>query len=121
MTTDPVDPEVAFRIIAAAGSARSSAMLAIRESREAHFDEAARLLAEADECLHEAHRAQTGLLVDQARGEGVALDLILVHAQDHLAGAMLVRDLADEFVDLNRRMAALQDRVRDDDKTREIQ
>lgn len=103
---NPEDYEVAFKIIAVAGNAKSSSLMAIRESREGNFDQAAELLAEADRDLHEAHDIQTKMLQSEARGTQVQLNIILVHAQDHLTGAMLIRDLADEFVEINKRLAA---------------
>lgn len=101
---NPADYEVAFKIISVAGNAKSSCLMAIRESREGNFDEAAKLLAEADGDLHQAHDFQTKMLQDEARGNAVPLNIILVHAQDHLTGAILVRDLADEFIEINKRL-----------------
>ncbi len=103
---NPADYDVAFQIISFAGNAKSAAMMAIRESREGNPEEARRLLTEADESLHAAHGAQTKLLTAEARGNAVPLNIILVHAQDHLTGAMLVRDLADEFTKLHDLVAA---------------
>lgn len=103
---NPADYDVAFAIISSAGNAKSNAMMAIRAAREGDLDEAARLLTAADEGLHEAHTAQTAILTQEARGTAVPVNIILVHAQDHLAGAMLIRDLADEFVHLYRRTSA---------------
>ena len=102
---NPADYEVAFKIMSVAGNAKSSCLMAIRESREGNFDEAAKLLAEADGDLHQAHDFQTKMLQDEARGNAVPLNIILVHAQDHLTGAILVRDLADEFIEINKRLA----------------
>ncbi|MEL4357829.1 MULTISPECIES: PTS lactose/cellobiose transporter subunit IIA [unclassified Luteococcus] len=104
---DPADYEVAFKIISVAGNAKSCAMMAIRESREGNLEEAQKLLAEADTDLHSAHDYQTKMLSQEARGNAVPLNIILIHAQDHLTGAMLVRDLADEFIELNTRLASV--------------
>lgn len=103
---DPADYEVAFQIISFAGNAKSSAMMAIRESREGNPEAAAKLLGEADSDLHAAHGAQTKMLTQEARGNAVPLNIILVHAQDHLTSAMLVRDLAEEFIKLHGMVAA---------------
>ena len=102
MAANPKDKgyEDAFKPIAAAGNAKSQAMMAIREAREGNIEEARKLLVLADEDLHSAHRAQTQLLTQEARGNAVAVNVILVHAQDHLTGAMLIRDLAEEFIEL---------------------
>lgn len=105
MTLNPADYDQAFAIIASAGNSKSNSMMAIRSAREGDFDNAQERLAEADRALHDAHNAQTDLLTEEARGHGVALNIILVHAQDHLTGALLVRDLADEFIYLHRQLS----------------
>lgn len=89
---------VAFELIAQAGDARSNAMLALRAARTGDQAEAHRLLAAAEASLGAAHQRQTDLVQSEARGERVAVNIILVHAQDHLASAMTVRDLAEELV-----------------------
>lgn len=107
---DAADYDVAFKIIAVAGNAKSSAMMAIGESRDGNFEQAEKLLAEADEDLAKAHDFQTKMLSEEARGNAVPLNIILIHAQDHLTGAILVRDLADEFINVNKRLAAVEAR-----------
>lgn len=106
MTPNPADYDQAFAIITSAGSSKSNSMMAIRKAREGDFEGAAELLAEADRDLRDAHRAQTDLLTEEARGHAVQLNIILVHAQDHLTGALLVRDLAEEFIHLHSELAA---------------
>lgn len=103
---NPEDYEVAFTIISVAGNAKSSSMIAIREAREGNIEKARDLLKEADELLNEAHRSQTTLLTQEARGDSVAVNIILVHAQDHLTGAMIIRDLADEFIEIYTRLGS---------------
>ncbi len=105
--TDPADYDVAFKMIGTAGNAKSESMLAIRAAREGNLAETAEILARADESLHEAHKLQTGLITQEARGNSVVMNVILVHAQDHLTGALLMRDLATEFVLLYEELAAL--------------
>lgn len=103
---NPRDYEIAFQIIGFAGNARSSAMMAIRAAREGDFAEAKKLLEDADRDLHEAHGVQSRMLTQEARGDAVPVTIILVHAQDHLAGALLVRDLADEVIEIHKTLAA---------------
>lgn len=101
---NPEDYESSFTMISYAGNAKSSAMMAIRAAREGDIDKARELLAAADVDLHAAHQTQTDMLTEEARGHPVKVHIILVHAQDHLTGAMLVRDLAEEFVQLYSRL-----------------
>jgi PTS system cellobiose-specific IIA component len=94
----------AFQIITLAGNSKSSSMLAIASARRGEFDEAKAHLALADDDLRAAHEAQTELITEEARGNRVPVNIILVHSQDHLTGAILMRDLADEFVSLYREL-----------------
>ena len=68
-------------------------------------------LKEADEELREAHQIQTSLLTDFARGEKLEVDVLLVHAQDHLNGAILTYDFAKKVIGLTRRVQALEEKV----------
>lgn len=101
------DYEVAFQIIALAGESKSSSMTAIRAAKNGDFEGARANLDAAEGNMREAHKAHTALLAEEARGNAVPMNVILVHAQDHLTGAMLVRDLAAEFVDVHRELKTL--------------
>ncbi len=93
-----------FTIIAHSGDARSSSMEAIGHARNGEFDKAAACLDEANKKLLLVHSEQTKLIQAEAQGQETKLSLLLVHAQDHLMGAMTVRDLAGEFIELYRIM-----------------
>lgn len=89
---------VAFDLISKAGSSRSSSMLALAAARTGDLDKAAALLDQAESELLAAHHLQTDLVQREAGGDRIPVNIILVHAQDHLSGAMLLRDLAAEMV-----------------------
>ena len=40
----------------------------------------------------------------EIRGEHIPVMLLMVHAQDHLMDAMVVKDLAAEIIDIYRKM-----------------
>ncbi len=91
-----------FTIIAHSGDARSSSMEAIGYARKKDFDRAAACLEEANKKLLLVHSEQTKLIQAEAQGRETRLSLLLIHAQDHLMGAMTIRDLAGEFIELYR-------------------
>lgn len=98
---------VAFELISTAGSSRSSSMLAIQAARSGDADKATELLAQAEADLLAAHHLQTELVQREAAGDRVPVNIILVHAQDHLTGAMLMKDLASEMVRVYSELRAL--------------
>ncbi|WP_205619696.1 PTS lactose/cellobiose transporter subunit IIA [Gracilibacillus halophilus] len=87
-------------IIVHGGNARSNALSSIKKAKEGDFQEAERLIDDANEELSQAHRVQTDLIQAETRGEGSEITLLMVHAQDHLMNAMTVRDLAQEMIEL---------------------
>ncbi|HYE82446.1 MAG TPA: PTS lactose/cellobiose transporter subunit IIA [Clostridia bacterium] len=93
-----------FTIIAHSGDARSSSMEAIGHAKRGEFDKAAAAMDEANKKLLLVHSEQTKLIQAEAQGQETKLSLLLIHAQDHLMGAMTVRDLAAEFIELYRVM-----------------
>jgi PTS system cellobiose-specific IIA component len=103
---------VAFELISTAGSSRSSSMLAIQAARAGDARAAAEHLARAEADLLAAHRLQTDLVQREAAGDRVPLNIVLVHAQDHLTGAMLMKDMAAELVQVHAELRTLYERTR---------
>ena len=100
-----VHEEIVFGLIASAGAARSMAFEALEKAKEGSFDEADELIAQANESQAEAHNIQTELLTQEARGNHTDVDVLLVHAQDHLMTSILAVELISEIVELYKRLA----------------
>ncbi|MGY3771715.1 PTS cellobiose transporter subunit IIA [Tetragenococcus solitarius] len=95
--------EIAFEIILSSGNARTLIHESFPLMRSGKFDEGKAKLDEANESLKEAHKAQTDLLQDYANGETVVMEVIMVHAQDHLMTTMTLREVALEMLELYKR------------------
>lgn len=93
---------ISMTIISYAGDARTKAFEALREARSKNFDRAEKLLEEANESSAKAHKTQTDLLFKEANGEEVAMNVLLVHAQDHLMTSMLALELIEEILYLHK-------------------
>lgn len=91
---------ISFGIIAHAGDARSYAYGALAAAKAGNFEEAAELLKQSDAAAVEAHHMQTDLLVNEANGNKTHVDVLLVHAQDHLMTSMLAVELIKELIEL---------------------
>lgn len=103
--------DIAFQLITNGGNAKSAALMAIEAAREFDFVEAEARIQEADDEMQQAHRAQTQLIQQEASGNSVDVNIILVHAQDHLTMAMMAKQNADEFIHLYKNMKKLMDKV----------
>lgn len=97
MTKDDLQV-VAFEIILHSGDARSLVHEGFQLMREGKYEEAENKMEEANKKLLEAHKSQTSLLQSYASGEEVVMEVIMVHAQDHLMTTMTLREMAIELL-----------------------
>lgn len=94
---------MSMTIIANSSECRSRVFDALRLVRDnKDYEGAKKLLDEADKYSLQAHIVQTDLLVKQSNGEGVDIDVLLVHAQDHLMTTMIAQELVTEIVEFFR-------------------
>lgn len=88
------------------GNGRSKALEAVRAARNNDMERAEALLKESNEAIAKAHEFQTSMLqrslnLETGQGE-TEVNLLVVHGQDHLMDAMVVRDLAVEMIEMYR-------------------
>ncbi|MCI4185035.1 PTS lactose/cellobiose transporter subunit IIA [Dickeya dianthicola] len=96
--------QTVMELLINAGEARSSAMMAIQAARAQDWAQADAQLLASQAAAKAAHLIQTRLIgLDEGEGK-VPVNLIMVHAQDHLMTAMLCRDLAEEMVLLRKEL-----------------
>ncbi len=93
---------IGFEIVAYSGDARTKLLEAVKCAKAGDFEGSRALVVEAQECLNDAHNAQTSMLSAEAAGDHADLGLIMVHAQDHLMTTMLLRDIVESLVDIYR-------------------
>lgn len=105
------DYAVSFQLIMNAGNSKSYSMMAIEAAREFDFEEAEKNLKLAQSEFQAAHQAQMDMIQQEAQGNPVAVNIILVHAQDHLSMAMSAKDRAEEMIHLYRMIKELKDQV----------
>ena len=91
---------ISFGIIAHAGDARSYAFGALAAAKAGNFEEAEALLKQSNDAAVEAHHMRTELLVNEANGNKTPVDVLLVHAQDHLMTSMLAVEVIKELIEL---------------------
>lgn len=96
--------EISFQIILYGGNARTLAMEAIQHAKLGEFDLSEQKIEEANGEMSKAHRYQTDLIQGETRGEEIEIRLLLIHAQDHLMNAITVIDLAQEVIELHKKI-----------------
>lgn len=101
-STDEETNLMAFALIADAGEAKSLAFMALAEAKKGDFEASDEYMTQSDEAYLRAHESQTKLLVKEANGEHTPVNVMLVHAQDHLMTTNLARELIREIIELYR-------------------
>lgn len=96
---------VSFEIILHSGTARTEVHEAFVLMRQGDFQEAEEKLGIANAELVEAHHAQTKLLQDYASGVDIKIEIIMVHAQDHLMTTMTLLEVAKEMLELHKKIS----------------
>ena len=70
-----------FQIIAAAGDSKGYSISAIKAAQNGEFEQAEADMKEASSLLLEAHEFQTEMITQEASGNIVPVNIILVHSQ----------------------------------------
>lgn len=98
---------IAMTIVGNAGESRSLSYEALRAAKKNDFDTAKKLLDEAKEKMYTAHSVQTELICNEADGKGIEINLLMIHAQDHLMNAILARELVEELIEVHKELKEL--------------
>ncbi len=95
---------ICFEIIVNVGNARSLYIEAIREAKVGHFEKAQELIDEGMTFFTIGHHAHAKLVAEEADTGNVQVSLILVHAEDQLMSAEGFKILAEEFIDVYKKI-----------------
>lgn len=100
------DQMLAFQIIASVGAARSCYIEAIHAARDGEFDKAAQYVSEGQAEFLKGHDVHTSLVQQAAAGNDQGMDILLTHAEDQLMSAEGFGILAEEFIDVYKKISA---------------
>lgn len=89
---------VSFQLISNVGEARSALFEAMRAAREECFEEADKLVRDAEDSLIKAHESHSSLIMQEASGDKVQISLLLMHAEDQLMTTELLKEMAKEVI-----------------------
>lgn len=105
------DYTVPVEVIGFAGESKTHSKLAIEAAREGRFEEVKEHQERAKEGMLQAHECQTNMLIEEANGNPVPVNIITVHSQDHLTMALMMDELVEEFVNLYQRVSELEKKL----------
>lgn len=102
--------QAAFEIISTVGTARSCYIEAIQKAKDGKWDEIEELFKIGNEAFNEGHDAHMKLLTKEAEGNSEGVNLLLLHAEDQLMSAEGFKIIAEEFIDVYKRLKKLEDK-----------
>ena len=94
-----MDQEI-IELILDGGDARTKAIEAMNLLKDNEFEKAREAMKECNDNILKAHKAQTRMLQNEASGCQQTVQLLMVHAQDHLMDAMVIRDIVTNLIDI---------------------
>lgn len=99
--------ERSFQLILHSGNARSLAYEALAIVKEDKLQDAKKKLEEAKQELLLAQRLHAQMLRDMANQEEIKVDLLLIHAEDHVSGSDCCLAMAKEVVEIYERFGGV--------------
>ncbi|MCG0748574.1 beta-glucosides PTS, EIIA [Lactiplantibacillus plantarum] len=101
--------DIAMTLIAYSGEGSTLAFNALDAMHRDAFSESKMLLKQSSEALGKAHDVQTQLLVAEANGQQVSIDILLIHAQDHFMTSLLANELIAEMLKMSQKFERMVD------------
>ena len=103
------DYSASFKIILHAGNSKSKAREAIKLGRNKEFEQAELLLKQARLELNQAHQMQTEIIQDEIKEAYTSINMLMVHAQDHVSSAEVVLDMALEMNEIRKELSLIKE------------
>lgn len=97
--------QLIFEIISNAGDARDLTYQALDKISEDAFEDAEKLVEQAEETMNIAHNSQTKLIQGEIQGEKVEGGLLMIHAQDHLMTAIAEHQMVKRMLPIFKKMS----------------
>ncbi|AMC93117.1 PTS cellobiose transporter subunit IIA [Erysipelothrix larvae] len=95
---------LSFQMISFNGSARSCFVEAIAAAKEGDFERAEQLMNEGEEQFVEGHRVHAQLIQQEASEGKTDINLLLIHAEDQMMSAELMKIVAAELIDIHKKL-----------------
>lgn len=100
--------ELAFNIIVLAGESRSLSNESMDATENFDFESSENLIKKAQEQFYECHKLHAELLTNEANGNKYDVNIIMVHAQDHLTLATMAIDNAKRLLKLYKKLKKME-------------
>lgn len=108
MSSVEVVEQVSVQMITEICDVTASYMRAMEEAKAGNIQKARDLLKEGEAGYSRCHEIHSELISRMAAGEKIEFHLLLVHAEDQMMNAEIMKIMAEQIVDLSERLAKLE-------------
>lgn len=91
---------ICFQIISNSGMAKSSYVEAIQKAKNNDYEEAEKLMNDAENYFVEAHKIHANMIQQEASGNKTDFSLLLMHAEDQMSSTEMAKLMAEEIIGL---------------------
>lgn len=91
---------ISFQIISAVGSAKSDYLEALSLAKQGDFEAAQLKIKSGEASFIKGHEVHSQLISQEAGGKNLEFSLLLMHAEDQLMSAEVIKIMAQELIDL---------------------
>lgn len=99
---------ICFQMISFNGFARSCFIEAIKSAKGGDFERAIKLMEEGENHFSQGHEVHSKLIQQDASGETSQITLLLIHAEDQMMSAETLKIVAEEMIDLYKRLIVIE-------------
>lgn len=92
---------IAFEVITLASEAMDFCFKSLNAAKDGNMQKSESLMAQYDEVISKAHKAQMSLITSEAKGIEMPYSIIMVHAQDHLMQAIFIQRVVKELIEVH--------------------
>jgi|MucameStandDraft_1065616.scaffolds.fasta_scaffold14499_2 Phosphotransferase system cellobiose-specific component IIA len=108
MNAIEVIEQISLQMITQVCDVTAGCMRAMEEAKAGNIPEARELLKKAEKGYGRCHEIHSELISRMASGETIEFHLLLVHAEDQMMNAEVIKIMAEQIVDLSERLAELE-------------
>lgn len=97
---DSTNEETVFTIITSASEAMDFIDKCFKACIRGEYELCGHLLEQSDRVLDKAHEVQAQMIQDELNGKTAVLNMMMIHAQDHLMNVILAKQIITYFLEL---------------------
>lgn len=108
MTGTEAVEQISFQMITEVCDVTAACMRAMEEAKAGNIQKARELIKKSEAGYCKCHEIHSELISRMASGEKIEFHLLLVHAEDQMMNAEVIKIMAEQIVDLSERLAKLE-------------